>query len=171
MNKNVGDGLRSRSRTHAPTRTGTKPLDSTLDQTVSPTFLVHLGVGRCHYNHSDSTPQSVLDYNTSGLLGLGGNATGFPQITGLSSTQGGFLFTNSSGPARRSTLPGADQRRRFITTITDCRWRRAPWGPANQQHYKDRLRVAAGHSGPQSEPGRHLRASLQRPCQARRPWP
>jgi len=33
----------------------------------------------------------------AGQLGLKGNATGFPQITGLSSTQGGFLFTNSSG--------------------------------------------------------------------------
>jgi hypothetical protein len=97
MNKNVGDGLPfpiSNARTY---RDRNQTFRLTLDQTISPTFLVHLGLGEMHYNHSDSTPQSVLDYNASGLLGLGGNATGFPQITGLTSTQGGFLFTNSSG--------------------------------------------------------------------------
>jgi hypothetical protein len=105
MNKNVGDGLPfpiSNARVYKD-RNQTARL--TLDQTVSPTFLVHVGLGDMHYNHHDSTPQSVLDYNASGLLGLGGDATGFPQITGLTSSQGGFLFTNSSGGTTSTVGP------------------------------------------------------------------
>jgi hypothetical protein len=96
MNKNVGDGLPfpiSNARQYTDRN---QTIRLTLDQTVSPTFLVHLGLGDMHYSHHDSTPQSVLTYN-SAALGLGGNSTGFPEITGLSSAQGGFLFTNSSG--------------------------------------------------------------------------
>ena len=97
MNKNVGDGLPFPISNARVYRDRNQTFRLTLDQTISPTFLVHVGVGEMHYNHSDSTPQSVLDYDAAGQLGLKGSATGFPQITGLTSTQGGFLFTNSSG--------------------------------------------------------------------------
>ena len=40
-----------------------------LDQTVTPTFLIHLGVGEVRYDHIDSSPASVLDYDAVKLLG------------------------------------------------------------------------------------------------------
>jgi len=92
-----------------------------------------------HYNHSDSTPQSVLDYDAAGQLGLKGNATGFPQITGLTSTQGGFLFTNSSGAP---PPPSAQPTPACITTISRPRWERH-LGP-RQSHLQNRRGVAKG---------------------------
>jgi hypothetical protein len=34
-----------------------------LDETVSPTFLVHVGIGELRYDHIDSSPPSVLNYD------------------------------------------------------------------------------------------------------------
>jgi len=97
MNKNAGDGLTWPISNGRIYRDRNQTARLTLDQTVTPTFLVHLGLGEMRYNHSDSTPQSNLTYNSASLLGIGGDATvGFTEITGLTSTQGGFLSNISS---------------------------------------------------------------------------
>ena len=75
-----------------------------LDQTVSPSFMIHAGVGVMRYVHRDSAPQSTLAYDAPGLLGLKGSATtpaGFPRITGLSSPQGGMA--SGLGPTNANT--------------------------------------------------------------------
>ena len=71
-----------------------------LDQTVTPTFLVHLGLGEVRYDHIDSSPASVLTYDAVQQLGLVGSGTtpsGFPRLTGLSSSQGGVASANNPG--------------------------------------------------------------------------
>jgi hypothetical protein len=70
-----------------------------LDQTVTPTFLVHVGIGEVRYDHIDSSPPSVLTYDAPTLLGLVGagvTPSGFPRIVGLSGNQGGV--TSTLGP-------------------------------------------------------------------------
>ena len=67
-----------------------------LDQTVTPTFLVHLGIGEVRYDHIDSSPESVLGYDAIKELGLvGGGVTpvGFPRLVGLLGSQGGVSST------------------------------------------------------------------------------
>ena len=89
--KDEPDGLGWPPSQRRPFTDRTSTYRLTLDETVTPTFLVHLGVGEMHYNHLDSAPASMMNYNAAGLLGIGGNgALGFPDVTGLSSTQGGL---------------------------------------------------------------------------------
>ncbi len=67
-----------------------------LDTTLSPTMLLHVGVGMVYYEFRDDA--SVTDFDVEGELGLKGtNAMGrFPYITGLTSgTYGGM---NTMGP-------------------------------------------------------------------------
>ncbi|HLH44877.1 MAG TPA: carboxypeptidase regulatory-like domain-containing protein [Bryobacteraceae bacterium] len=63
------------------------------DRTVSPSLMVHLGGSFYRFSNPDSSPPSVLDYDTVGLLGLTGSATnpaGFPELFGMSvNNQGG----------------------------------------------------------------------------------
>ena len=69
-----------------------------LDQTITPTFLVHVGIGDVRYDHIDSAPPSVLDFDAPGKLGLVGagvTPAGFPRINGITGTQGG---TPNLGP-------------------------------------------------------------------------
>jgi len=162
MNKNVGDGLPFPISNARVYRDRNQTFRLTLDQTISPTFLVHVGVGEMHYNHSDSTPQSVLDYDAAGQLGLKGNATGFPQITGLTSTQGGFLFTNSSG-GTTSTIgptnagvyhndkPTAVGSATWVhgnhTYKTGAEWRRDIWTDVEQVGITGVYNVSAAETG------------------------
>jgi hypothetical protein len=100
--KSTGDGVPfpiSNTRSFI-THSNTERL--TFDRTVTPTLLVHLGVGYLRYAHVDSSPDISQNYDAPGKLGyLGGvkNAkgnTGFPGMTGLSAAQGGFLTGNGS---------------------------------------------------------------------------
>lgn len=96
--KDAGDGLGYPPSSRRPFTDRTPTFRLTLDQTLTPTFLVHLGVGEMRYNHLDSSPANMLNYNAASLLGIGGNAgAGFPQVTGLSSNQGGFSVNATGG--------------------------------------------------------------------------
>ncbi len=70
------------------------------DYTITPTIVLHLGIGLFRFSNPASSPASVLNYNASGLLGFNGSAVGvgFPRINGLNSSDGGGL-TPSIGPA------------------------------------------------------------------------
>jgi hypothetical protein len=53
------------------------------DRSLSPTLLLHAGVGFQRFHNPDSSPDSVLKYDTAGQLGFKGSATdpgGFPRI-------------------------------------------------------------------------------------------
>jgi hypothetical protein len=74
----------------------------TLDQTVTPTLLVHVGVGELRYAHVDSSPDISQNFDAPGKLGFVGGVknakgnTGFPGMTGLGSPQGGFSSPNGT---------------------------------------------------------------------------
>ena len=63
------------------------------DRTVSPTLILHAGVGFYRFLNPDSSPPGVVNYDAVGLLGLVGGATnpaGFPNITNIGvNNQGG----------------------------------------------------------------------------------
>jgi len=64
-----------------------------IDRTVSPTLLVHLGGSFYRFLNPDSSPESVLQYDAVGLLGLVGSASspaGFPELFSMGvNNQGG----------------------------------------------------------------------------------
>jgi hypothetical protein len=69
-----------------------------VDRTITPTFLIHAGVGEIRYWHIDAQPELTRTFDAQGKLGLVGalySPGGFPQITGLNSAQGGIV--NSMG--------------------------------------------------------------------------
>lgn len=60
------------------------------DYVVTPTLVLHAGVGYVRYLNPDSSPPSVLGYNAVQDLGLvGGAVNGFPRLAGLGATYGG----------------------------------------------------------------------------------
>jgi hypothetical protein len=94
--KNSGDGLPYPISPARNYKDRTPTFRLTLDRVVTPTLLVHLGAGEVRYDHIDSSPSSVLDYDAVGLLGLVGSATtpaGFPNLAGLNASQGGMSST------------------------------------------------------------------------------
>jgi hypothetical protein len=61
------------------------------DQSVTPTLLVHAGIGLQNFFNPDSSPASVLHYDAASQLGLtGGAVNGFPRIANLGSSFGGL---------------------------------------------------------------------------------
>jgi hypothetical protein len=70
------------------------------DNILSPTLILHAGIGYVRYLNPDSSPASVLNYNAVQNLGLvGGAVNGFPRLSGLSSTYGGVVDSSSGfGP-------------------------------------------------------------------------
>src|SRR5690242_14782515 len=57
------------------------------DYTITPTMLLHAGIGYIRYRNPDVMLDEVKNYDSVGLLGLKGSAltlSGFPRIGGLS---------------------------------------------------------------------------------------
>jgi hypothetical protein len=84
------DGLPLPLSAARPKNVGGNQFRLNLDRTVSPTMLAHLGFGFFRFLNPDSVPESVLNYDVMGQLGLVGSATGlgFPNITGLGGSIG-----------------------------------------------------------------------------------
>jgi hypothetical protein len=62
-----------------------------VDHTISPTLILHAGIGEQHFYNPDSSPASVLGYDAAGKLGItGGDVDGMPRISGLSNSFGGM---------------------------------------------------------------------------------
>ena len=76
------------------------------DYTLSPSLLLHVGVGEVIYHNPDKGIQAAVDYDAPGQLGLVGGLinqdgfTGFPRIGGLSSSYGGL--SSSIGPTNNA---------------------------------------------------------------------
>jgi len=65
------------------------------DYTVTPTLLLHAGIGYIRYLNPDSSPDSVLNYDAVGQLGYtAGVINGMPRIDFTSATFGGFSGQN-----------------------------------------------------------------------------
>ena len=84
------DGLPLPLSAARPKNVGGNQYRLNLDRTISPTMLAHLGFGFFRFLNPDSVPESVLNYDVVGQLGLVGSATGmgFPNITGLGGSIG-----------------------------------------------------------------------------------
>lgn len=101
--KSAGDGLPFPISNTREFYTYTHTSRLTLDETVTPTFLLHMAAGIVRYNHIDSSPTISQAYDAPAQLGLVGGVpnptgkTGFPGILGLSTNQGGFAVNNVSG--------------------------------------------------------------------------
>jgi len=106
--KSTGDGLPAPISNAREFRTKTPSFRLNIDRTITPTLLIHAGVGEIRYWHIDAQPELTRTYDAQGKLGLVGaleNPGGFPQITGLNSPQGGIV--NSMGWSN-ATLPRLD---------------------------------------------------------------
>jgi len=80
------DGLPAPLTAARPNVVEAKTARFSMDRTISPTLLVHVGAGANPFLNPDSSPDSVLGYDSVGKLGLVGSAlnpAGFPQISGL----------------------------------------------------------------------------------------
>ena len=61
------------------------------DQTVRPTFLIHVGIGYQRYYNPDTVPPIALEFDPVAQLGLnGGFLKGFPTFNTLGTSQGGM---------------------------------------------------------------------------------
>ena len=52
------------------------------DKSITPTILIHAGVGYQRFHNPDSSPPQVLNYDAAGQIGFVGSATnpgGFPR--------------------------------------------------------------------------------------------
>jgi hypothetical protein len=70
------------------------------DDNISPTLLLHVGLGMFRNYNPGGAPPGVANYNAPGLLGFNGSVLGkgFPQINGLNSSDAGGMAMNM-GPA------------------------------------------------------------------------
>jgi hypothetical protein len=84
-----------------------------LDRTISATMIAHLGFGFFRFHNPDSSPESVLNYDVKGQLGLVGSATGvgFPAISGLS-------YNNEGGEGNGFGPTTADHQTTDLASIT-----------------------------------------------------
>ena len=75
-------------------RIRTNTIRASYDRTIGPTLLLHFGAGFMYQSDPDIAVPGTLNFNAATSLGLtGGVATGFPNISGLSSTYGGVSNT------------------------------------------------------------------------------
>ncbi len=99
--KNYGDGLPYPISSARNYLTHTWIYRLNLDQTMTPTMLLHIGLGEMRYSHIDSAPNSVLDYNAVANLGLNGASrtpAPFPELTGLAAlSNGGVTYPGQAG--------------------------------------------------------------------------
>jgi hypothetical protein len=91
----------ARSPPRAYYKTRTNSYRFTVDETITPTFLVHIGVGEERYVHTDSAPPGTLNYNAVqnlGLVGASKTPSGFPQINITANADGGGFNPSFTGP-------------------------------------------------------------------------
>ena len=75
------------------------------DRSLTPTALIHAGVGFQRFHNPDSSPPEVLNYDAASKLGFIGSATspsGFPRINGLSGALGGGS-SSAYGPSNANS--------------------------------------------------------------------
>ena len=87
-----------------------------LDSVITPTLVLHAGIGEQHFYNPDSSPPSVLAYDAVGQLGLkGGYVDGMPLLEGLSNSFGGMAL--NVGPTN-----GTHYTTEKPTAVTSLTW-------------------------------------------------
>jgi hypothetical protein len=118
--KSTGDGLPFPVSNSREFITSSKTLRFNLDYSLTPTTLLHAGLGEIRYDHIDSNPATTRDFDAPGKLGLKGgltSPTGFPSVSGLSSSFGGI--GNTMGWT--SGVHDYDDKPTFNTNVTIIR--------------------------------------------------
>jgi Carboxypeptidase regulatory-like domain len=128
----------------------------TFDRTITPTLLLHVGVGELRYDHIDSSPPATLNYDAVGQLGLVGSDThpaGFPRLAGLSSSAGGG--PTGFGPVNANDYyndkPTATSSVTWVkgnhTFKFGEEWRRDIWEDVNTRGSQGIYNFSAGETG------------------------
>jgi hypothetical protein len=76
------------------------------DKAISPTLLIHAGVGYQRFHNPDSSPAQVLQYDAVGQLGIKGSATnpaGFPELIFNNNSAGGTTNEQTLGPTNANS--------------------------------------------------------------------
>ncbi len=76
------------------------------DKSITPTFLIHAGVGYQRFHNPDSSPPQVLQYDAAGQLGIHGSATnpsGFPELIFNGSSAGNSTQLQTLGPTNANS--------------------------------------------------------------------
>jgi len=118
--KSTGDGLPFPMSNAREFVTHTNTFRLNVDQTVTPTLLIHVAGGEIRYWHLDSNPAVTREFDAPGKLGLVGglgNPTGFPAITGLSGSQGGY----GSNFGWTNGVRDMDDKPTFVASATNIR--------------------------------------------------
>jgi len=94
-----------------------------LDQTISPTFVLHFGAGYLRFHNPDSAPDEVINYDAVSGIGFTGASTdpsGFPRIVGPG--LGNLLQGNQGG----MSAIGPTQANKFwndkLTAVASATW-------------------------------------------------
>ncbi|HKQ74431.1 MAG TPA: TonB-dependent receptor [Blastocatellia bacterium] len=93
-----------------------------LDQTISPTFLLHFGAGFLRFHNPDSAPNDVINFdavNAIGFRGASTNPSGFPRIVGpnLGNLQGNQGGMSAMGPVQANKFWNDK-----LTAVTSANW-------------------------------------------------
>jgi hypothetical protein len=132
---NSNDGLPLPISAQRPTTSQTDTYRLNNDYTVTPSVLVHFGIGYIRYPNSDSSPAVVQNYDAMGQLGLPNTvALGFPRIGGLNSAFGGVINGNGNGvgPTQRNIYE-MDK----ATAIANATWSRGSHTYKGGAEYKN----------------------------------
>jgi hypothetical protein len=128
----------------------------TLDRTITPTLLLHIGAGELRYDHIDSSPPATLNYDAVGLLGLTGSSTtpaGFPRLAGLNSSAGGGptgfgpVNANDYYNDKPTAVASATWIRGNHTFKTGVEWRRDIWEDINTRGSQGIYNFSAAETG------------------------
>ncbi len=96
-----------------------------LDQTLTPTFVLHLGAGFLRFHNPDSAPDDVVNYDAVQGIGFKGAATdpsGFPRIVGpnLGNLQGNRGGMSAMGPVQANKFWNDK-----LTAVANATWVRS----------------------------------------------
>ncbi len=113
-----------------------------LDQSISPTFALHLGAGILRFHNPDSAPDAVINYDAVSALGFSGASTdpsGFPRIVGpsLGNLQGNQGGMSAMGPTQANKFWNDK-----LTAVASATWVRGAHtykfgGEFNQEVWSD----------------------------------
>lgn len=128
------------------------------DKSLSPTMLLHMGAGLQRFHNPDSSPASVLNYDSVGQLGFSGSATspgGFPRINGLTGASLGGGSSVNFGPSNANSY--YDTAFTGSTTLTYIRgnhsyktgaeWRLNSWSDRNSRGSQGILNFSPAETG------------------------
>lgn len=121
------------------------------DKPITPTMLLHLGVGYQRFHNPDSSPAQVLDYDAAGGIGFVGSATnpgGFPRLNiGSGITALGPSNANSYYDGTFTTVSALTWVHRNHTIKIGGEFRISSWTDRNSRGSQGILNFSANETG------------------------